>query len=93
MADLNLTEKRPSVSKESAKSGQDVQPVVELGERNISDAIDKSLEKSLRRKFDLILLPTLAIMYLFKYVHSRHKAVVALSDNRAAPWISQTWAM
>ena len=32
--------------------------------------VDKAIEKRLLRKCDLTILPTLAIMYLMKYVHS-----------------------
>ena len=29
--------------------------------------IDKAMEKKMLRKFDVIILPTVALMYLFKY--------------------------
>jgi hypothetical protein len=39
--------------------------------------VDKDLEKTLLRKFDLHILPLLAVMYLFKYVTKLRSSIFA----------------
>jgi hypothetical protein len=39
-------------------------------ENNYASGVDRELEKKLLRKFDIHILPALAVMYLFKYALS-----------------------
>ena len=47
----------------------DEMPSAGIGDAFEGYVIDKDVEKRVLRKCDLIILPTLAIMYLMKYVH------------------------
>ena len=47
--------------------------------------IDKDMEKKMLRKFDISILPTLALMYLFKYVQSTSRLHIAFIDMLLVP--------
>lgn len=60
-------EKHPS----PAKGHVDDASSVQAGDSFEGYVIDKAMEKKMLRKFDIIILPTVALMYLFKYVASK----------------------
>lgn len=56
----------PVESKDTAVSDSDVEKGIGEVEVTSTYVVDKQLEKKLLRKFDIHILPLLAIMYLFK---------------------------
>jgi hypothetical protein len=52
-------------------------PSVDAGETSDGYVVDKAIEKRVLRKFDFVILPTVAVMYLFKY-----EIVVGFSEVR-----------
>ena len=57
---------------------------IEAGEASNACFVDKALEKKLLRKLDLVILPTLALMYLFKYVYSHNSYLLGELTNAPA---------
>jgi hypothetical protein len=53
---------------------------IAMGDHEILSAQNQKLARRVVRKFDFILLPTLAIMYLFKFVYIFPGLVQALTD-------------
>ena len=52
----------------TGKSHVDETSSFDAGDSFEGYVIDKAMEKKMLRKFDFIILPTVALMYLFKYV-------------------------
>jgi hypothetical protein len=50
------------------KGHVDTASSIGAGDTSEGYVIDKAMEKRMLRKFDIIILPTVALMYLFKYV-------------------------
>ena len=59
---------KPSPSRVEEGSTEDVE------DRFAGYVVDREMEKKMLRKFDLIILPTLALMYLMKYTILSGKA-------------------
>lgn len=64
----SVGEKKNSMSTKNGSPVVEETQSVAAGEASEEYVVDKALEKKLLRKFDLTILPTLALMYLFKYV-------------------------
>ena len=66
------SDEEKNISPSPSKGPVDDASSVEAGDSFEGYIIDKAMEKRMLRKFDGVILPTVALMYLFKCAQNKH---------------------